>query len=321
MKSGSTSLALCTEEANAGGQRWVHLLPLGSFQGRDGRGPYHLKDAASLMMNSQVYAGSRKIPVDYEHQTDLAPQNGKPAPAAGWIDALQARESGVWGRVTWTETASNFIKKHEYRYLSPVFNYLPDGTVTRILRAALTNNPNLNELTALARAETAMNEIESFLSQLRTLLGLPEQADPADILKKVEEILSAAHSGQPDPKMFVPIGVFEGVVSEVNRLNQGISRNAAEAHVAYQIQRGNMPPALRDWAVNLCTVNKVAYDAFVEKTRGGFNSLVDRKPFNGVPEARHTSGRLSEDEQAICSRMGVSEADYAKARAFNAGRE
>jgi len=43
----------------------------------------------------------------------------------------------------------------EYRYVSPVFQFDPkDGSVTRLLRAGLTNNPNLH-LTAIAASCTA----------------------------------------------------------------------------------------------------------------------------------------------------------------------
>ena len=51
-------------------QDWVHLLPLGTFNGRDGRGPYMVRDAADII------AATRKLgmdlPVDYEHQIDHA---------------------------------------------------------------------------------------------------------------------------------------------------------------------------------------------------------------------------------------------------------
>lgn len=151
----STSLAL-RRDSTPGAPDWIHLIPAGTFQGRDGRGPYRLANARDVMEQTRLRAGACKMPVDYEHQGMLAPRNGKPAPAAGWIDALQARANGIWGRVTWTDAAARFIANREYRYLSPVFNCARDGAVTRLLSAALTNEPNLDQLTALARAETPM---------------------------------------------------------------------------------------------------------------------------------------------------------------------
>ncbi|MDP2832166.1 MAG: phage protease [Pseudomonadota bacterium] len=139
-------LGECTEKTG-----WVHLVPAGTFTGRDGRGPYRLDTAAIL----QTFATwGMDLPVDYEHQSVTAGTNGQPAPAAGWIKQLDAREGGLWGRVEWTERALAMIRAKEYRYLSPVFRYQPDGCIMAILGAGLTNQPNLH-LTALHRAAFA----------------------------------------------------------------------------------------------------------------------------------------------------------------------
>src|SRR3546814_18307145 len=81
--------------------------------------------------------------MDYDHATDLAAPEGRPAPAAGWIEALEDRSDGIWGRVTWTPHGAQALKNREYRFLSPVFTHLEDGRVIRLLRASSTTNPNL----------------------------------------------------------------------------------------------------------------------------------------------------------------------------------
>ncbi|MBY0431223.1 MAG: phage protease, partial [Rhodospirillales bacterium] len=125
---------------------------------------------------SRRYAGRKLIAIDYDHQTDHAAKNGRPAPAAGWIKGLQARPDGIWGMVDWTGRAAEHLRKREYRYLSPAFSHSPNGEVTCLLRAALTNNPNL-ELTALASAGGTIMECD--LSELRQLLGLPADGGSA----------------------------------------------------------------------------------------------------------------------------------------------
>ena len=42
-------------------------------------------------------------------------------------------------RVEWTARAAAMLKTREYRHLSPTFFHAPDGTVSRIEGAALTN--------------------------------------------------------------------------------------------------------------------------------------------------------------------------------------
>jgi phage I-like protein len=143
---------------------WVHLIPAGSFAGRDGRGPFTL-DADAVI--AAFTADAMPLPLDYEHQSSNAPQNGQPAPAAGWITALEARDDGVWGRVEWTERGQGYVQAREYRFISPFFAYVPEadandkepkgGRVIRLFNAALTNTPNLH-LTALNRREDQDSE-------------------------------------------------------------------------------------------------------------------------------------------------------------------
>lgn len=125
---------------------WVHLVPAGTFRGQDGRGPYHLRDAAAVIAASMQQG---KLPIDESHATVLAATTGAPAPARGWIVELQSRDNGIWGRVEWTQTGTALMQDGAYKGISPVFDHAKDGTVLRIRNAALTNNPNLLQLTAM----------------------------------------------------------------------------------------------------------------------------------------------------------------------------
>lgn len=306
--SGTDSIAIqlmAVSEPSAGTQV-VHLIPAGKFQGRDGRGPYRLEDATGVITASRQRAGRAPMPIDYDHQIDFATQNGKPAPAAGWIKGLQARPDGIWGQVEWTDRAAKHLAAREYRFLSPVFNHTPDGKITRILRAALTNNPNLDQLTALASMEITMDE----LSKLRELLGLAADADIAAISAKVNELQSSRHSA--DPAKFVPIGDFERAVSEVNRLNQGISLQAATDHVTTQIGSGKLPPFLKDWGISLCSVNKPEFDKFIDRTKGLYSKLFG--PLDYPPLGNKSADGLSAEETAIAANLGVTPEAFLKTK-------
>jgi phage I-like protein len=164
----------------------VHLIPAGSFGGRDGRGPYSLDAEAVLTAFSEA---ALPLVIDYEHQTQAAPENGQAAPAAGWVDELAIRADGLYGRVTWTARAREMIQAREYRYISPVFEYIPDtGRVCGLVGAGLTNRPNLR-LTALNRAghQTKGTEME-WKKQLRALFGLSETADDAAIAAALDNV-------------------------------------------------------------------------------------------------------------------------------------
>src|SRR5579863_8508686 len=136
--------------ANASAPEWIELLPAGVFFGRDGRGPFRLDDPAAVIASTTALQMNAGLPIDYDHATDFGAPEGRRAPAAGWIRELAVRAGALWGRVEWTARAADSIVAHEYRYVSPVFQFDPKtGAVTRILRAGLTNNPNLH-LTAIA---------------------------------------------------------------------------------------------------------------------------------------------------------------------------
>jgi phage I-like protein len=296
---------------NNSGDQWVHLLPAGTFSGRDGRGPYQLADATAVMNASREHSGRAHMAIDYDHQIDYAGKNGAPAPAAGWIKALQARADGIWGLVEWTERAAAHLAKREYRYLSPVFNHTGGGNVTRLLRAALTNNPNLDQLTALASMENTMDKT----SELRRLLALPDDADMAAIVSKVSDLLTARQAAAPDPAKYVPIGDFERAVSEVHRLNQGISLQAATDHVGSNIDAGKLPPFLKEWGVSLCSVNKPAFDDFVKRSGGIFKALTTPSRASAMPPDDLRESQLTEEETTLCASMGITPDQFLATRA------
>lgn len=120
---GSFVVALAETNDVAKSPQWVQLLPVGKFSASDGRGPWFVNNPEQVISNTLKRAGSKKIPVDYDHQIDNATKNGQPAIAAGWITQLEARDDGIWGLVEWTDKASAHLAAKEYRYLSPVINY------------------------------------------------------------------------------------------------------------------------------------------------------------------------------------------------------
>ena len=118
-------VATCYVEIPAGDpSAWVQLMPAGELKARDGR-RWRLGDAAAVVAASRELAGGADLVFDYEHQTDHAKENGREAPASGWIKELEVRGGDIWGRVEWTERALAMIKAREYRYVSPTFSHNP----------------------------------------------------------------------------------------------------------------------------------------------------------------------------------------------------
>ena len=168
---------------SADAPEWVHLLPAaaGEIQTYDGRGPYKVADLAAVIAASMQ--SERGMPIDENHATDVAMAVGGAAPARGWITELQARADGLWGKVRWTNAGKELMSDRAYRGISPVFNHTPDNVITRVLRASLTNKPNLKGLISLNTENSDMN-----LAAIAKALGLGDDATEEAILAAVGKL-------------------------------------------------------------------------------------------------------------------------------------
>ena len=248
-------------------QGWMHLLPAGEFRAKDGRpfdAPYWYTDAdIAMRVIARFDAVKTKMVVDYEHQTLRSEQNGKPAPAAGWITALKWVDGlGLFGKVEWTATARAYIEADEYLYQSPVFSYLSNGEVFELYHVALTNFPALDDLDEVVAAlshrsiqqQTEQKTMDKALKELLSqLLGLGNDASESQItaaltlaidkmtagkglaacnmtldgyIKQQQSVTALSASiGEltPDPTQYVPIGMMAEVQKQVVSLSQKIA--------------------------------------------------------------------------------------------------
>ena len=317
--------AIGVEGDSAAPPQWIQLIPAGSFRGRDGRGPYLLADPGAVIAATDALRMQAGIPVDYDHATDFAAPNGTPAPAAGWIIGLAIRHGAIWGRVEWTARAARAIRAHEYRYISPVFQYSPgDGVITRLLRAGLTNNPNLY-LTAICAAGDEDNKMENFLKQLREMLGLAADASIEDILAQLRAALAAAdgegdhddddasaHRARGfDPARYVAVDEFQKALTELNTLKTERARERARHAVDTAIRSGKLVPAHREWAIAYCAADPAGFENFAARQPV---VLPGESKLGGDPRAAFArsgaSAMLSPTEIAICGLLGVTTGDF-----------
>ena len=248
------------EPIDADGRQWAMLVPAGTIETKDGRGPYRLKDAEAVIAASFQHANTGSLPVDINHAIDLEGEKGRPSPASGWITRMEARADGIWGLIEWTMNAARMIREKEYRFLSPVIAHTAGKEVLAVLRASLTNNPNFT-MTALQSAQEGSTMDETQLGELRTLLSLADDADGAAIVAGVRKALESRNTA--DPAQFVPIATFQATVAELHKLRSGISLQSAQNTVERDIEEGRLLPFMKDWAVSLMQANSAAYDDFL----------------------------------------------------------
>jgi phage I-like protein len=203
-------MAAAQTGATVDAPEWIHLLPTsgGSIATIDQRGPFHLTDAAALIAAS--FADTDRLAIDENHATDLAAPQGQPAPARGWIVAMEARADGIWGQVEWTESGRALVADRAYRAISPVIAHDKQKRIGRILRASLVNRPNLKGLTTLNQ-ETSM----SFMDQLAAKLGLNAEGLSEDaILVALQSVLDKQPAETALQSALTEIGTVLGVAAD-----------------------------------------------------------------------------------------------------------
>lgn len=308
MNTAYLTLELGADSSIKNNEQWIQLVPTGKFSARDGRGPWELNDPESVIEATKQYAGKNLLPIDYEHQTALSVKNGQPAPAAGWITGLQARDSGIWGLVKWTDKAMEFLKNKEYKYLSPVFAYVKEGgRVTRICNAALTNSPAL-EMTALAKAEEGVIDDQpenTELAELTAILGLSNGATLKQIAEEVQN-LKANSAGD-----FVPLGELERVTGELNSVNE----NILMAKVDEAISCGNFPRPFREVGIAMLRENEQSFDMFASQMKVLTNAFMtmqtERLTKEELAFLNQCSGTKQETNK-IYTNLGISHDDIEK---------
>ncbi len=293
---------------------WVHIFPGdGQVKGRDGRA-WQLVDPAALVLEFQ--SGGIDLPVDYEHQNDnpQAKLNG-PVPAAGWIKELKADDSGLWGRVEWTATASEMIGRREYRYLSPSFMFHPKTRqIVKLNGAGLVHNPNLL-LTALANQEDTVirqnseptpgdgdtKQSVAFAAMIAKLLGLPAETSEDALLAKLKEKFGA----DPDPAKFVPVATVQAMLSERNLSLATASQDRAGQKVEEAMRSGHLSPAMKEWATALCMSNEASFDSFLASSVPQFAHLFKTSHTAQAPLGTRRGSEGGEFAEAICSQLGL----------------
>lgn len=293
-----TAVCAADLDLSAGPPEWIQLLPVGPIVAVDGR-LWRVADAKAVIAAS--VAGGTDLAIDYDHQIDRSRKTGGAAPAAGWIKELAERGGFIVGRVEWTPAGAERLDNREYRFVSPVFTHAKDGTVRRILRAALTNDPAIRELKAVANANGAPY-MDDLLRALTSALGLPDDTDQETALARVHQLAGHRGAGAPDPALYVPRDQVEAMIRDANAGRAGMDEERATARVEGAIRDGILPPALRDWGVSLCTAQPESFDQFLDKAvpilPNGGKAIIQGEP----PRSRQAD---SSEAAAVCSNLGI----------------
>lgn len=341
----------------------IQLFPGVPFRANDGRpenlSAWVINAAVAQTLIAQFAKRANPMVLDYEHQTYLSADNGQPAMAAGWIDALRWVEpaegvaGGLFAAVRWTERAASHIAAEEYKFISPVFTHDPKtGAVLRLLNAALTNNPAIDDMQAVSARLTAnllttertIMEMDELLENLRYWLNLPALSTPEEVVAELNKAIALikadageaaavaataggvagllvqrrnelvlARAAKPNPAEYVPVATFDAVKSELVTLRATQLEGEVEGVLQAALTANRIQPHEVEW---LRSVGK--QDIALLKQRvatAPVLAALTGTQTGGVAPAGNAPDALSDAELAMCRSMGISATDFKKTRA------
>ncbi|WP_051219842.1 phage protease [Rheinheimera baltica] len=371
-KTSTTSLAVLTAiaQANQGlgvavlseqidtTDGWVQLLPDGDFSSIDGRphdvpgGKWKMNAEIAERLISQVQLRANELPIDYEHQTLKAADNGKPAPAAGWFKEMQYRAGkGLFVKPTWVADAKQRIINREYRYLSAVFPYdRTTGEPLAINMAALTNYPGLDGMQALASLaaqfgtagndspttnprEKAMNEL---LKKLLSRLGIVIDDGTEPTEQNINDAIAAltamdtgkdkvaaltaeiaalkADTGNIDHSKYVPVDVYHALHAELASLKANNDVLTVDQVIEQAQNDGKLiVPAELSYLKSLGKQSLAALKASLD-SRPVVAALMGKQTKGKAPDDvnKPTVAALTADQKTVADQLGISYDDMAK---------
>lgn len=292
----------------------MRILPAGEFAAVDGRpgkgvagGTWKLTAELAAKVVAAVAAQRTDVLVDYEHQSLLSKNNGKPAPAAAWLKALEWREGtadaggGLWATdVSWTPAAAAALTAGEYRYLSPVFTHDAQGRVLRLVSVALTNTPALDTLDPLvSRAALSFltGDLEATdVDKDEQIAALTQERDTAKTTLAALTTQVATLTAERDT-----------AATQLAALKVEADAAAHATLLTAALTDGRLTPAQKTWAEKQPLA---ALTEFLDSATA-LADLTKRQVKTG--DAGNPEG-LSTEELAMCTRMGVAPADFVKAK-------
>ena len=313
----------------------ILLIPAGKFSFRDDREDCINSNPEAVIAASAALKMEVGLPIDYDHATDFGAPNGLPAPASGWIKALRIVDGAIWGDVEWTAAGAAAIAAGEWRYSSAVFDFdKKTRIVTRVMRAALTNNPALYD-TAIAAKEAKMAEKEKdektmsaddFREKMASKFGCEKGASHEAICEaagkaKMKTAKAAEDDEGDDEKAaarlvasgkVVPQKEHAELITRINKLESDRRRDAASVKVNAAIREGRITAAQREWATTYCAADEKSFDEFLAKQPvlhlGEDGRFEERNPGDGKTVV------LTKDQQAICTAYNIKPEDFIKDR-------
>ncbi|OCP17444.1 MULTISPECIES: phage protease [unclassified Ensifer] len=279
---------------------WIKLTPRGAFTSRDGRS----FDTSPEVLAERFSADGVAVPIDLDHATVKKALFGDAAPAVGWIEELQARVDGLYGRVAWLEEGLRVLAARTHRYISPALKADDAGKATWLHSAALVAAPGIS-MPAVASATPTSTE-KNMLKEIAAALGLAAEASEASCLSAITDLRKRI-----DPAVHQEtLNTLAARDTELATIKKTGRDKEVNDLIEGALTAKKIAPAQKDAYVALCATD----DGFAQvktllSTLGaglGTSGLDNKQPADQL-------ATLSAEDREVMKMMGVTEEEFRKA--------
>lgn len=264
----------------------ILIFPVGQPPTNDGRKWKFEREDLQRVVDAFAER-TEPLPILYRHGEDKA----KGGEAAGWIDALELKDDGLYGRCRWTAEAKEAIRAGKWGYRSPGFDAISDIDEyihpVALAEVSLVNDPAIGGLPPVqAERKTAATEVTmatkpsgalETLAMVRDALGLDTNATVDQIAKEFQKCISGASepempneemAKQPLNQDVASVPAPSAQATEADRIKLELAdaerRSAVVAMIRKATEEGKITAATRDHAIQLASTNLAAFQAFIE---------------------------------------------------------
>ena len=306
----------------------IQLLPPGpDIMGRDGR-KWIMKDGEAVAAASNAYLPNHSI--DENHAVDHKAPKGESSPAFGWFSNVAAEDNGsIWADVEWTKTGAEAVSNLEYRYISPVILHNEKGEVTSVLRAGLSNSPNLDIKSLNSESPERPAKEHKHMDKILAALGLPGTAtedEAAAAIAGLKTSLNAAKPQTVDLAAYAPRADLAAMESravtaekELAALNAARFRAEVEGVIDQAVKDRKIAPASKDQYLSLCATAEQLET--LKKALASSPAVIGegtQAPAGTLPGSQ---AALNAEETALAAAAGYSPEEWKKLKAVENGQE
>lgn len=308
----------------------IELIPSKDmFVGFDGR-VFKALDKNSIVNKSN--SRLKYIVIDENHKMDYTQGTGQSTEAMGWMHDIYIRDDdSVWALVEWTESGIKKIISKEYKYISPVYEIDASNNIISILRASITNNPNLNLQALNNKNNNDNNKGDVMSKEINEALGLKAEATESEVLlaiaKTKAEINSQKEALQKSKeelnesmsKLEKEKAELSKALNEANEKNKALNDSIlefkkdaltkeAQSVVEKAINDGKIAPSTKETYTALC-MEEGGIDKF-NKIMENTPSASIFKEYNNLGKKDDGKKALNETDKQMAKAMGYSEEEY-----------